>query len=303
MAIDLASDTKLDSQPDQSTDLASFKEVIDGVGSVEESTEDAPDEEVVEEPDKPETYKAKEAEEVAEEPVPEPAPAVEGPSIAAKMAAEQSGLPAPLIELATSDEQLSQFVALAQQTSGPVEEEPAVAALEIDLPLDEYPENDPVRKELTKIQSHFSQQLNQMREQLKETSSKTSGFELQQAETAKQQAMQTQSEFDSALDSMGAKAFGNTKDLSSANIHLRTAAFNLVQELKNANPGQSVADLARTAAEQLDISPNLKTPAERAAIRKQSKKRLGSGPSQPASPGHQSDTELMRDFLISAGLK
>ena len=230
--------------------------------------------------------------------VKEPEPVVEGPTIAMKMVAEQAGIPLPLIELATSDSQLEKFVELARQAGTPSEPD-----FKLELPEEEYPEDDPVRKEFTRLQSHFATQLESMKVQLGETSRTTREFTKQQVESAEQQARKVQSEFDKTLDELEIGAFGNTKNMSSANFHVRSAAFNLLQELKQKSPDSSVAELAKQVAEQLSFTTNNRSPKEIAAIRKQASRRLGGGPSQPASPGKRSDEAVMREFLVAAGYK
>jgi len=173
----------------------------------------------------------------------------------------------------------------------------------MDLPEDEFPADDPVRKEIEKLQSHFQTQMGDMQKQLQEATSKTTAFEEQQNAATQQNALQFQSEFDSLADKLDAKTLGRSSDLSSANFHARSAVFNLVQELRNTTPNESLVGLVQAAAEQLNFVNNDKTSNENAAIRKQSGMRLGSGPSPPATPESQSDEELMRGFLQSAGLK
>lgn len=294
MAKDLADDTSLgEDKTDTSETMSEFGELVRGV---EQSTPKADDQEVVEEAE-PET------EEVEEEAEPE-TPVVEGPTIAAKMAAEAAGIPPALVNLATSDEQLEKFIALTREVAEPEEaEEVATPELKLDLPDDEYPEDDPVRRELTKIQSHFAEQLATVKGQLKEATSKTAQFEQQQKAQSDQQARQMQEEFDRELDSFKAKVFGSTKDLSQPNLHARSAAFGLVQDLKANNPGKSMSELVKMVAAEWDVKTDTKTADDKEAIRKQSKKRLGSGPSQPAEPGVRSDDEIMAAFLESKGLK
>lgn len=287
MAIDLSDDTKVGTEEEtpQSETQSEFSKLVQGV---EQSTEEA---------DEPEETQEEETEEV-EEPTPQPQ-VVEGPSSAGRMAAEAAGIPAMIINAVKDDDAL---YGLIQQLSEHQPAEDDASPFELELPEDEYPENDPVRGALTKLQSHFNEQLSQMKSQLKETAGKAETIEKQTSEAVKQQHKRMQSEFDGALDALGASGFGNTKSMTQANFHLRKATFDRAQELQADNPDKSMADLAVMAAEEFGITNNKKASYEKDAIRNQAKRRLGGGQSQPADPEVKSPEEMMRNFLIERDL-
>ena len=286
MAIDLSEDTTLVEEEltaEQEETKSEFSKLVVSVD--DESADDETDEQEVE-GENPETDEV------------EAAPAiVEGPSLAMKAEAERRGLPPQLVALASSDAQLEQFVHLAESNMPREQAE----AYELSLPDDEYPEDDPVRKELTRLQSHFSEQLNSVKQELGHASGRVREFENQRSSAGEQVARSQQLEFDRSLDEMGTDGFGKSNKMSSSNIHLRTAAYSRVQELVTDRPEASVSELADEVAKEFGFKT--RSPQEKAAIRTQSNKRLGGGPAQPAQPAKQSDEKMMSDFLKAAGLK
>lgn len=291
----MATDTEVaeEATGEDTTSQEEFTKLVSGVEySAEQADDPAPEE------SEPTDEEVEDDEEVSTETDEQEPKEVEGPTAAMKTLAIQMGLPPSLIAMMRDDGQINELIELASQQAEPQEEEEAeLPDFEVSLPEEEFPEDDPVRKELSRLQSHFKKQISDLQGRLQKTAKSSREVERQQQELQLQQSRQFQAEFDNALDKLGEKAFGKSGSLSNRNIQARTAVFEAVRELYAADPNAPMSELAKRAAEEIGFSLTNKSPDEKAAIRKQSSKRLGSGSSRPPEPAKQSPEEMMRGFL------
>tara|TARA_Y100000817_G_scaffold302671_1_gene283828 strand:+ start:1051 stop:1944 length:894 start_codon:yes stop_codon:yes gene_type:complete len=294
MAKDFADDTKIpvEDEPQTDEDLGGLASLLPGNEKSEESEEGDAEEGVEEQPETDET--GDETEKVAEKPT-EHIPAIaDGPSQAMMAVAEQAGLPSQLVAIARDDQQVQDMMDLARLNR---QEPAAQKEFGVSLPEDEFPEDDPVRQEFDKFKDKFSE----LSSQLADANARVRAFEEKQGSVEHEQFVAQQREFDQTLDSLGSTAFGKSTEPTDASVALRTAAFNLLYERKQSNPGASISELSQMIAEEFGI-PSTKTPREKAALRDQASRRLGGGPSKPAAAAAKNPEEGMRAFLQKLGI-
>lgn len=237
---------------DEGTTESRIQDYIDNLHKPEEAAEAepaAPVEEVA--PEVP-------AEEPAKQPeAAEPA----GPTTAMKAVAKQQDVPDYLIKLAKTDEELEEVIAeraAEQRAAAKHEPEPEFA---LSLPEEEYPADDPVRKQFSQLHEHYQQKLKvheqalvtliqEMRESRTETDA--------QKEHAERQWV---SQFDSGLDELQSEALGQASQRTDELNEIRTAVFNTAKRMQGERPELSAKELAQQAAIRLGLA---KTPAKQA---------------------------------------
>lgn len=285
--------SKLVAGLDTSTSKAGDEEATDELAETSEETSTEVDEE-----------ESTETDDSSQDEAEEKATVTEGPTAAMKTLARQNKIPDVLIEWAVNDDQLAGLIELASQSAEPdMSESPDIPTFEIDLPEDEYPANDPVRGVLSRMQSHFTEQLTAAQRKIGELEKLSKTTEQQQRQAVEQQARSFQAEFDRTLDRLNEAAFGQSSKLSSPAIRARTVMFDTVREILAEDSGVPLPDAVRKAAEMLNFNLTNKAPDEKAAIRKQAQKKLGSGSAKPAEPLAKSPERMMREFLVSIGAK
>ena len=289
-AIDFSDDSDVPAaviDPEEGEKLDAFEQVISDAA---EGTEKQVDETV-------EETEAKAGEEVQAAP-----PLADGPTTAMLAVAEQAGLPADLVATAVNDDQVKSWLTLMEQSRARQDEAPQEGAeFKLSLPEDEFPEDDPVRKEFSNLKSHFSDQIQHLGQQLSEANGKVRVFQEKQGSLEQQQYAKQQRDFDQTLDNTGIAAFGKAAAPTDVSIALRTAAYNLLQERSGRDPDASVAELSQQIAEEFGV-PSTKTPQEKAAIRSQTSRRLGGGPSKSATPGVLDPVDGLQSWLDARGI-
>jgi len=296
MALNFADDTSVltETKPsDNSTDTdsgidAQFDELLEGgettptddADSQSEPVEPSTDEETVEEPQ-----------------------TVEGPSYAMKTVARQAGIPERLVESALTDAQLHQWVTMAGERAEPGPE--PTPEFKVELPEDEYDENDSVRKQFNSMQSHYTEQIESLKENMAAVVGLVKGFETEQRNQVEQQQSSTQARFDAVLDKRELPILGKFGELSRANTKIRGAIYDELAEVTNTNP-------TATYEEQVDIALSKAIPGftdtnkasrQRQSIQQQSRSRLGSGNSRPAPEANETVDKKFDDFIKALDVK
>lgn len=243
-----------------------------------------------------------EVEEVPEE-EPQPQP-VEGPSIAMKMLAGQSGVPEKLLALAKSDDDvkllIDQFRPASQEEKQPEEDkEPLLPLLDLELSEDDFPEGDPVRKVLERIQDHTAKRDTKILELLNGLAGYLSETRGMVDQTTNQNLAALVGRFDAFVDGLGIDVLGNRsqQELNPAAQHLRQLVWDRYWELAGDKPPANPEALYRQAVEQIGFTT--KETTRQQALEQSSKQRLGGGPAR-AIPDKGQTAEAKFDSLLSS---
>lgn len=224
------------------------------------------------------------AEESDQEQEPEKEPEqvkVEGPSVAAKLWAKQSGLDPELISLAPNDEALEKLVEKFA-TSREVEPKPEPQAPEtfkLDLPEDEFPADDPVRKQLTALNDFYAKRLEQAQSDAQLIAQHVIDLEKFVEQFQGERTNNVIRTFDDKLDSLNSDVLGSG---DKRNSRVRAAVWDTLQDLKEERKGVSEEELLREALETFGIKSQDQKRID--AIRQSNKTRLGGGPSKAIPP-------------------
>lgn len=204
---------------------------------------------------------------------------VEGPSIAVKAWAKQAGLDPDLIAIATSDDQLGLMVeklVASRETEQKPEPTPE-PEFKLELPEDEFPAGDPVRKTLESMNDFYAKQIEKSKQDTSLLATYVKGL-LEETETSKQQQLvNEQGTFDAYLDSLENEVLGNYQD-GTHNHDVREAIYGKFWRLKQENPKSKDADLINEAAKAFGIKSQQTKRKE--ALASDNKKRLGGGPTK-----------------------
>ena len=240
---------------------------------------------------------------LAKEPVEEPE-AVEGPSYAMKTVARQAGIPEKLVDSALTDAQLHQWVAMAEEGKSAPEPEPE-PEFKVELPEDEYGEDDSIRKQFNSMQGHYTKQIESLKENMAAVVGLVKGFETEQRNQVERQASSVQARFDTVLDRKELPILGKFGDLNNASSSIRGVIFNELKEVEATNP-------TATYEEQVDIALSKAIPGftdtnkaqkQRQSVQQQSRSRLGSGNSRPAPEAEPTVGKLFDDFIKEIDVK
>ena len=276
----LGQDTETTADP-----LAEFQEFLDKGGPAGEEAEgDDPEVELLEQVEGVEVSADLDAGD-PETPAIEPEVEVvaEGPSFLMKQEAERAGVDPALAAIATSDAQLQRMIEV--EKSRVVHDSAAVEddVLKFELPEDEYPADDPLRKALAPL----FDQLNGKLKELRQTQGHLARFANERLEREEQQAYQTlYSPFDEALDSFESPVLGKTGKLTETQRAERAAVaqkylgLGATVEMPAADKTR-LAELALTAhRKDLVDQRNTKTQAKAS----QAKQVLGGGGKRSPKP-------------------
>jgi hypothetical protein len=264
-------------EPEQEEELSHedrFSQAVEDIESKDTPT-DEPDQ------DNPETEEvdADLSEETQEVPQ-----AVEGPSLAMKNVAKQQGVPLELIATARDDEQLEQWMGMVAQRQ---DEEPAEAKADYapELPEDEFPEDDPVRREFLASEKRHSEVEAKHQGDLEKvlTYALDLGDQLKAITTTAVEV--EQKSFHDHLDDFQSDVLGKGGSLSSASDQMRGLIFQTFMDLKQELPGSTDTALIDKAA--LTFGQSSKSKLRNNAVRKQAKQRLGGPESAKGSPEPQ----------------
>jgi hypothetical protein len=241
------------------------------------------------------------AEEVAveEESPAEPEPVkAEGPSAAMKRFAKDKGVLNSAIALAQNDEQLSALIDELEAASREVEAKPEPIKepeFTLWLPEDEIEPDDPYRKKLDALHSHYESKFNKLNEYVGGLFDWALEREKEQEAAQKHQALAEADDFDSIVDSLKITALGDrsTGELAGLAPGLRNAIYWRVKELQQDHPRESRKQLIQRAVGEAGYqSPEQKRTN---AIKDANGKRLGGGASKPLAP-----TPLSKDQQFDA---
>jgi len=212
---------------------------------------------------------------------------VEGPSVAMKMFAKQQGLPAKAIELAKSDEDLSElvevFVAKQAQPEPTPEPEPE---FKLELSEEDFPADDPIRKAVESLNSHYEAKVKKLEGYIGQLADMAFKAEETLKASEVSQLSNDEKVFDDFIDALGVKPLGNRAkgEISSIGQKLRNSLYWEVKDLEAENPSLTREAIIRKVAEEAGyLSPQQK---REQAIKSDSARRLGGGGSKPvpASP-------------------
>ena len=219
-------------------------------------------------------------EEVAAEPEP---PVSEGPTHQV-LAAAQAVLPPDVVEKATSDSELLLLMQMAKRFQD-AQPQPDPASQESELTLewpdDDVPEDDPYRKQIERILTHFKEKDKQREENLQAIAQWALSREERET-AAREEAMQKQ--FDELLDKAEIAAFGKSDKIvagKSPEWQKRNAAYAEYATLTN-QLGYPPELAIQAIAMKNGKAPSPQPPTPPASILKQAKSRLGGAPSRPA---------------------
>ncbi len=257
------------------------------------------------EPEKVETdADADEVAEVEAEAPAEVAPVkVEGPSVAMKAFAKQQGLTDKVIALAQSDEQLHELLedaAAKYREAEPVKEPEKAPELEILLPEDEFPADDPMRKQVVAMKEFYDGKLNEIYDYLGLMAKTVVDFEKAREDTEISQLSNEQGAFDKHFDSyehpvLGSRATGLDEDQQ----EVRQAVYEKYHRLKKDNPKASDEALYERAASTWGYKPTSQKRVD--AIKEASNGRLGGGQSralpEPTLSGRALAESKMQEIL------
>jgi len=280
----------------ENSDVESLREYLDSPKAGPEETpeaEETPDK-TEESSEEKETGKPKEpAEPQRDFPL--------GTSLAMEQAARQAGVPDQLIEFARDDEQLSHLAQMAGQRS-PEKKKPGY---KVELPEEEFEQDNPVRKALTGLHDHYGSEFKQLSQNMSELVQVVQT--MQQSQNTQQEGVlaQEQAAFDDEMSQMESEALGNG-ELTEGQHGLRGHIFETVYaKMRADNPGGDIRETARVAAKQ--ILPHLlekqKAESTNKVLQRQSRTRLGGGNSKPATEKPKSEIENMQAFLDKIGVK
>ncbi len=240
-------------------------------------------------------------------PEPTPPPKTEGPSLAMKAAASHF-IPREYIETAASDEQLQQWIDLSKkqmeqiydQQNGPAPQQPAPpdpAAKDPDfyeLPIDEFPEDDPVRKAVTSIQSKYDRSIDQLREDMATAIGMLSRVEGDYSARQENNARSFQQVLDAQLDASG--QYGKfSQDMPEPLKEVRGKIFEGAYQWHQANPHIPPEQVCSSYLEQLGVTPQSTPPT--GPIARQAQRRLGGGNAPKAPEPQLTREQEMRKFL------
>ena len=231
----------------------------------------------------PEFQSEEEVEEVLEEPEsPKEPEKPAGPSLAMKAFAKREGLPEEVIAIAASDEHLNALVEFAaakkeqekEPKQEPTEEE---VAFQLDLPEDEFPADDSIRKALDGMNKHYVEQNQKVMDYISQMADWMVKQDQQQKAGIENQYAQVQHTFDSHLDSLGIDALGQQQSLNSVGMKARNMVYDYYLELREASPEASHTELIDRAVSEFGFSN--KQAKHDAAIKDANSRRLGGRPS------------------------
>ena len=215
--------------------------------------------------------------------VEEETPVSEGPTQQV-LAAATAVLPPDVVEKATSDSELLLLMQMAKrfQDAQP-EPEPAAQEPELTLewPDDDVPEDDPYRKQIERILSHFQEKDKKREENLQAIAQWALSREERET-AAREEAMQKQ--FDELLDKAEIAAFGKSDKIvagKSPEWQKRNAAYAEYATLTN-QLGYPPELAIQAIAMKNGKAPSPQPPSPPPSILKQAKSRLGGAPSRPA---------------------
>jgi hypothetical protein len=238
--------------------------------------------------------------EVVEQPTVEPV--VEGPSFLMKQEAERAGVDPKFIAVAESDKQLERMILATKETEKPADA-PVIddSPLSFELPEDEYPADDPVRKALGAVVEGFNKRLQQRDGVIAQLAQiENERFEREQAQTheAKQREYQALvSPFDEYLDSFDSPELGKAANLSAKQKEARTAVWERYYGL-GADPKLDKETLSRKAQLALsDYRPELveQRTKKTQAVQRQQRSVLGGGHSRPVNPA-KTEADLIKEL-------
>ena len=229
-----------------------------------------------------------------EEEIVEPETA-EGPSTVMATVARQSGVPPQLVALARDDKQLQEMIELVdnrEAPGGPAAEE----EFAIDLPEDEYGQDDSVRKQFDRLNQHYSGIVSKLREELASVAHAVSSVDTQQKDLTQQQAEERQKQFDTVVD--GYETFGKFGELSQAQGKVRGAIYDEYLELRRANPHHDPASLVEHALKKVipGAVSNKTAKQQRESVQAQSRRKLGTGNASPPAVDPSKDDKADEFF-------
>ncbi len=229
------------------------------------------------------------------ESVPEPA-VVEGPSYAMKTVARQAGIPDALVDIAHDDAQLHKMVDLASKKEERASE--PVPEFDIELPEDEYSQDDSVRKQFNSMKEFYTGQLDTLKQDMASVVGLVKGIESDQRDQTQQQAATQQADFDAVMDKLDSPVFGKYGELDESHGILRSAVYAKIDETHRSNPSMSYEEVVQSAAGAVvpGFTDNRTAKTQRKSLQEQSRSRLGSGNSRPAPEPEKAPD--MVDFLI-----
>lgn len=239
---------------------------------------------------------AEQATEAQEEtPVAQEPAKVEGPTAAMRLVAKQHGLSEKLISTFTSDDQLSVFLeelGAATQEKKPEPEQIAVPEFKVEFPEDEFPADDPVRKNIEGLASEFKSQVDKIYGYMNQMADLVIKSDETRASIEYERLALEQGAFDKHFDSFEHGVLGNrAAGLTSDQQEVREAIYAKYHKLKTENPDGNDTELYNRAAAPWGLKPKTQTRME--AIREQSDSRLGGKPSRPVAPREPSKSERL----------
>lgn len=224
---------------------------------------------------------AEKEEEAVEEPAQEK-PVIAEPkvSVAMKAFAKQQGLPDALIATATSDEQLQTFVEFAAEKAKPAEKQeqpPEEESFQLDLPEDEFPVDDSVRKNLEAMNKFYAEKHEKYLGYFGEMAEALVNIHQQQQSMTQQESAKVQQTFDSRLDGYNDPVLGQAATLDGVGLKMRNAVYSHYLDLREANPSLPEDDVLEKALRDFRIITN--RDRETDALKADNAKRLGGKPS------------------------
>lgn len=196
--------------------IEQMQAMLDGAGKTEEVAEEA-----VEETEQEDGVEESADPDAGDTEVDETEVATEGPSFLMRQEAARAGISPEFIQLAGSDAELERLISFAQSReeaplSDPVIDEP----LTVELPEDEFPADDPMRKALTAMVG----KINERMEMLRRTQGHLAQFANERLEREERdEYQQLYSPFDEILDSFESPVLGKTGTKDPAQRAERTA--------------------------------------------------------------------------------
>jgi hypothetical protein len=285
--------------------LAEMQAQLDGAPETEEETKTEPEAEEAE-GDEPETEQQPGVEQSAATDSGAPAGA-EGPSFLMKRVAEQSGVDPKLIALAVNDAQLEQMIEVTTKREADTTETDAPAPtfeLKVELPEDEFPADDPVRKHLETWKEQLTKQFEEHAKGLQAMAA-FANEELDRRDREAQEAQFSEysklaSPFDEYLDSFASDVLG-TAESCKTNEKQRAARVAVWERYNGlgAKPTLDKETLTRKAALAMqDFNPDLveQRNQKQQTAAKQSKTVLGGSASKRSPSPKPSEAQALREW-------
>jgi hypothetical protein len=256
-----------------------FGQLFDEIGTKEEDNELPDDLPADPEPgdEAPETDEADAGKEA------QAAAPAEGPGLAMKNLAKQQGVPQELIDTARDDEQLEQWMGMVAKRQ---DREPAEEVVEYspELPEDEYPEDDPLRRSLVTERKYVES----VKEEIYGHLQTILGYTLDHGDKLEGITKETirgeQKGFQDQLDEFDNEFLGKyselatNKDADALRGLIHQKYMDLKQELPDASDKSLIAKAAATFGQQS------KSKSRNDVVRRQASQRLGGPESAKGAP-------------------